>query len=195
MPKAPPPTSHETGLNAVESEFVRFFVHLATALGMPRSVGEIFGFLFSADSPRAFDEVVARLGISKGSASQGLRFLTRIGAVSQVYLPRDRRTFYEAETRMRQLFSNALRESVRPHLEGDSRLVATIEERIAEESGALGSEATEHYRARAASLRGWNEKALQLLPLLDKLFSLPAPFFPFKFPGTSSSEESGPSKP
>lgn len=192
MPKSPSPPAFETGLNGVESEFVRFFVNLATALGMPRSVGEIFGFLFSADSPTAFDEVVARLGISKGSASQGLRFLTQIGAVSQVYMPRDRRTFYEAETRMRQLFSNALRESVRPHLEGNSRLVASIESRIDEEAETLGSEAAEHFRARAASLRGWNEKALQLLPLLDKLFSLPAPFLPFQLNETGSSEETGP---
>jgi DNA-binding transcriptional regulator GbsR (MarR family) len=162
----------------VESEFVRFFVHLATTLGLPRSVGEIFGFLFAAETPVAFDEVVARLGISKGSASQGLRLLTKIGAVSQVYVQRDRRTFYVAETRMRQLFSNALQESLRPHLEGNSRLVESLEEQIDEHAASLGC-SIEHYRSRAASLRAWNEKALFLLPLLDKIFSLPAPLLPF----------------
>ncbi|PAW60954.1 MAG: hypothetical protein B9S36_07360, partial [Verrucomicrobiia bacterium Tous-C2TDCM] len=90
-------------LHPVEAEFVRFFVHLATTVGLPRSVGEIFGLLFASATPVAFDEVVSRLGISKGSASQGLRLLTKIGAVSQVYIQRDRRSFYEAETRMRQL--------------------------------------------------------------------------------------------
>ncbi|MBL9156018.1 MAG: hypothetical protein JNJ70_01005 [Verrucomicrobiales bacterium] len=175
------------GLHAVESGFVHFFVHLATTVGLPRSVGEIFGFLFAADQPIAFDEVVARLGISKGSASQGLRLLTKIGAVSQVYVPRDRRTFYVAETRMRQLFSHALQESLRPHLEGNSRLVAQLEESIEAHATTLGGSA-DHYRSRAASLRAWNEKALVLLPLLDKLFSLPAPFFPFGFLRGSSEE-------
>jgi len=180
------------GLNPVESEFVRFFVHLATSLNLPRSVGEIFGFLFAAEQPQAFDEVVARLGISKGSASHGLRFLTKIGAVSQVYVPRDRRTFYEAETRMRQLFSSALQESVRPHLEGNGRLVAALEERIGEQSSGASAE---HYRSRAASLRAWNEKALVLLPLLDKLFSLPAPFFPFNLFGGGTPADSDAHKP
>ncbi len=170
------------GLDSVESEFVRFFVQIATTLNLPRSVGEIFGFLFAADEPKPFDEVVARLGISKGSASHGLKFLTKIGAISLVYIPRDRRTFYEAETKMRTLFSSALNESVRPHLEGNARLIAGIEERIDAETGAIGGKA-EHYHHRAASLRGWNDKALLLLPLLDKLFSLPAPFFPFNLFG------------
>ncbi len=171
-----------TGLDPVESEFVRFFVQMATSLNLPRSIGEIFGFLFAADEPRPFDEVVARLGISKGSASHGLKFLVKIGAISQVYVPRDRRTFYEAETKMRTLFSSALNESVRPHLEGNARLIAGIEERIDAVTGAIGGKA-EHYHHRAASLRGWNDKALLLLPLLDKLFSLPAPFFPFNLFG------------
>ncbi len=182
------------GLHPVESGFVRFFVHLATTLGLPRSVGEIFGFLFASEVPVPFDEVVARLGISKGSASQGLRLLTKIGAVSQVYVPRDRRTFYVAETRMRQLFSSALRESLRPHLEGNSRLVAQLEESIEAHATTLGDNAG-HYRSRAASLRAWNEKALILLPLLDKLFSLPAPFFPLGFLGGSSEEPSPDEKP
>lgn len=178
------------GLHPVESGFVRFFIHLATALGLPRSVGEIFGFLFASEAPRAFDEVVARLGISKGSASQGLRLLTKIGAVSQVYVPRDRRSFYVAETQMRQLFSSALRESVRPHLEGNSRLVEQLEENIAGHDDTLGPAAA-HYRSRAASLRAWNEKALVLLPLLDELFSLPAPLLPFGHsadPGATGAE-------
>ncbi|MBP6602878.1 MAG: hypothetical protein KA250_13790 [Verrucomicrobiales bacterium] len=178
-----------TGLDPVESEFVRFFVQMATMLNLPRSIGEIFGFLFAADEPRPFEEVVARLGISKGSASHGLKFLVKIGAISQVYVPRDRRTFYEAETKMRTLFSSALNESVRPHLEGNARLIEGIETRIGEEAGALGSK-TEHYRHRVASLKGWTDKSLLLLPLLDKLFSLPAPLFPFNLFGKESAPES-----
>jgi DNA-binding transcriptional regulator GbsR (MarR family) len=179
-----------TGLDPVESEFIRFFVQIATTLNLPRSIGEIFGFLFAADEPRPFNEVVARLGISKGSASHGLKFLVKIGAISQVYVPRDRRTFYEAETKMRTLFSNALNESVRPHLEGNARLIGGIETCIDEQAEELGSKA-DHYRNRAASLKGWTDKSLLLLPLLDKLFSLPAPLFPFNLFGGESAPESG----
>lgn len=189
MPKKERESTQARGLNPVESEFVRFFVHFASTLSLPRSVGEIFGYLFAADSPRAFDEIVTRLGISKGSASQGLRFLVKIGAIGQVYIPRDRRTFYEAETRMRKLFGNALKESVRPQLETNGCILAEIEQTITSESDSLGKLA-DHYRHRASSLRGWNEKALTLLPLFDKLFSLPASLLPFDFLFGSGSGES-----
>ena len=186
-PKQDPPSAE--GLNSVEAEFVAFFVQMATALSLPRSVGEIFGYLFAADEPKPFDEVVSRLGISKGSASQGLKFLLGMGAISTVYVPRDRRTFYEAETKMRKLFSRALQESVRPHLEANGRLIDAIEEHI--DLAPDHESREEHYRARAASLKGWNDKALQLLPLLDKLISVPVPSFPFKFFGGDSSGENG----
>ena len=175
-------------LHPVETGFVRFFVHLATTVGLPRSVGEIFGLLFAATAPVSVDEVVARLRISKGSASQGLRLLTQIGAVSQVYVHGDRRTFYLAETRMRQLFSKALQESLRPHLEGNSRHIGLLEETIEENAAALGP-AAGHYRSRAHSLRVWNEKALALLPLLDMLSPLLAPFLPFNLVKSDSASE------
>lgn len=173
-------------LNPVEAGFISFFVHLAATLNLPRSVGEIFGYLFASPAPRAFDEIVANLGISKGSASQGLKWLSSIGAISPVYVPRDRRTFYVAETRMRNLFSKALQESLRPRFESNSRLVAELDATITTEAEAGTAE---HYRSRLASLRAWNEKALFLLPLLDKLFSLPAPLLPFPFFGNSGDPE------
>lgn len=178
-----------SGLNPVEDGFVRFFVHLATFLNLPRSVGELFGYLFAAASPRPFDEIVAALGISKGSASQGLKWLAQIGAIATVYVPRDRRTFYEAETRLRKLFGSALQESLRPRLEGNGRLVEAIEERI---SAHAPDAAAAHYRARLSSLRSWNEKALVLLPLLDELFSLPAPLLPFGLSADPGAKESDP---
>ncbi len=162
------------GLSEIEAGFVVFFVKMAQALSLPRSIGEIFGLLFSSQQPVPFDEVVSRLGVSKGSASQGLRFLVKIGAASTVFVPRDRRTFYEAETSMRKLFSSALRESLRPHLEGNRTAIDSLEELVNAE-GDLTPDEDLHYEARIASLRNWNQKALQLLPLLETLFSLSSP--------------------
>lgn len=167
-------SSHTDALNPVETEFVRFFVQMATALSLPKSVGEIFGYLFASPGPRSFDEVVAGLGISKGSASQGLKFLVKIGAIGIAYVPGERKTFYEAESSMRKVFSGALRESVRPHLESNRGTIQEIERALAEaerDSGPLG----DHYEKRIASLRGWNEKALQLLPVLTALFTVRTP--------------------
>lgn len=161
-------------LTASESEFIHFFVRLASALSLPRSVGELFGLLFAAQDPLPFDEIVERLGISKGSVSQGLKFLTKAGAISVVYVPRDRRTFYAAETSMRRLFGSALKETVRPHLEGNHPYFDRIEESI-EKSARETDESPEHLEQRLAALQSWNEKALQMLPLLEFFFSAPIP--------------------
>ncbi len=176
-------------LNAVEIEFVRFFVRLASQLHLPRSVGEIFGYLFAAPEPKTFDQVVEALEISKGSASQGLKSLVKIGAVSIVYVPGDRRSYYQAESSMRKVFGDALRESIRPHLEGNRQHLLEIEKltEAAGEDPAL----REHHFNRIGSLKSWNDKALLLLPLLDKLFSLPAPLFPFNLSGAQPPESGG----
>jgi len=162
------------GLIPAQEEIIRFFVKVAAALNLPRSIGELFGYLFASENPQPFDEIVSTLGISKGSASQGLKFLVKVGAASVVYIPRDRRTFYIAETSMRQLFGSGLRETIRPHLEGNQPYFESIEELIA-------SDKTEHDASydyldqRLASLKSWNDKALQLLPLLEVFFALPTP--------------------
>ncbi len=42
------------------------------------------------------DDLIERLNLSKGSASQGLKYLQDLGAVRAVYAGGDRRTHYEA---------------------------------------------------------------------------------------------------
>src|SRR5437016_1786539 len=80
----------------LESEVIGLFVQISRMLGQPRSYAEIYGLIFIAGRPIPMDELIQRLGISKGSASQGLRFLRKAGAVKMAYVPRDRRVHYEA---------------------------------------------------------------------------------------------------
>ncbi|MGE9296633.1 MAG: GbsR/MarR family transcriptional regulator, partial [Puniceicoccales bacterium] len=62
-------------LSELESETVAIFVRIVQALGLPRSVGQIYGLIYISPHPVCMDELVSRLGISLGSASQGLRQL------------------------------------------------------------------------------------------------------------------------
>ena len=89
---------------------------MSKVIGMPRSVGEIFGFIFSSAEPKTFDAVVQELGISAGSASHGLRYLRRIGVIRSVYLARDRRDHFTAETSFHVLLKGFLGEAVMTHL-------------------------------------------------------------------------------
>ncbi len=106
-------------------ELIQLFVRVTQVLGIPRSVGEIFGFIFTSPSPVAFDEIVDALGVSNGSASHGLRYLRRVGAIQLSYHARDRRDFYSAETSLRKMAGGFLAEKILLQLRGvDERLLA-----------------------------------------------------------------------
>lgn len=64
-----------------ERAMVDFFVDAADLLGVPRSVAAIYGIVFASAVPLSFADIEARLDISKGSVSQGLRVLREVGAV------------------------------------------------------------------------------------------------------------------
>lgn len=150
-----------TELNAFQEETIRLFVNAAKVLSIPRSMGEIFGLLYSTDRPLALDDVVNYLGISKGSASQGLRWLRDIGAVRSVYITGDRRDHFEAETELRRLVLGFLRETVEPHLtRGPDYL-----ERIEAATGALPPATRKFAEGRASKLRRWHKFASQTLPM------------------------------
>ena len=51
--------------------------------GVPKSVGQIYGVLYASPSPLSFSDIVDRLEISKGSASQGLALLRSLGAINE----------------------------------------------------------------------------------------------------------------
>src|SRR5439155_9335517 len=57
---------------SLEAEVIGLFVQLSRMLGQPRSYAEIYGLIFISARPINMEEMIERLGISKGSASQGL---------------------------------------------------------------------------------------------------------------------------
>jgi DNA-binding transcriptional regulator GbsR (MarR family) len=152
-------------LTALEVEVIDLFVGAARLLGLPRSLGEIYGLLFMAPAPLTFDQLVSRLRISKGSVSQGLRTLRAFGAVKLSYVPGDRRDHYGAETDLKSLVSGFISGQMLPHLEtGAARL-----ERLRELGSALGDDLGEEQRARLEKLEYWHHRARTLAPLAGKL--------------------------
>jgi DNA-binding transcriptional regulator GbsR (MarR family) len=106
-----------------EIAVIDLFLNAASSFGLPKSYGQIYGLLFCRDQSLSMDEVIKLLQISKGSASQGLRALRQLGAVSTVFEPGDRREKFVAEIRLRKLVGGFLREQAAPHLDkGVSRL-------------------------------------------------------------------------
>ncbi|MGA2867580.1 MAG: hypothetical protein ABSF34_00270 [Verrucomicrobiota bacterium] len=104
-------------LKPAEVEIIHFFVQFARALGQPRSVAEIYGVLFTSEVPLPMETLIERLNLSKGSASQGLKYLQDLGAVRSIYAAADRRTHYEAVAELRRPAGRFLRQQILIHFE------------------------------------------------------------------------------
>lgn len=156
-------------LSEFEQSLVALGISAATAFSLPKSVGAMFGLTFASPLPLALDDYVERLEISKGSASQGLKFLQRMGAVRPVYLPNERRTLYEPEMSLRRLIIGILNENVFPHLQQSGERVEHLREQLKD----VPSEHRELLKDRLDTLEGWGNKGRMVWPLAEKVLSGP----------------------
>jgi HTH-type transcriptional regulator, glycine betaine synthesis regulator len=161
-------------LESWEKSVVDLFLNAAISFGLPKSYGQIYGLLFCRDQSLALDEVMVLLKISKGSASQGLRALRQLGAISSVFAPGDRKERFVAEIRLRKLVGGFLREQADPHLDkGLARLkqikilLEDTDDKDSHKRGVL----------RHEILSGWHRQMERLLPwvkmIVGKERSLP----------------------
>lgn len=103
-----------------------------------------------------------RLGMSLGSASQGLRFLKSIGAVRVTLLPGDRRDFFGAQTELRKLAVGLIKERLQPHLDsGDARI-----DQMTRSAKKLPPGDRAVLLDRIEILKGWRRKATKVLPFI-----------------------------
>jgi DNA-binding transcriptional regulator GbsR (MarR family) len=152
-------------LEPAEIDTIELFVQFSRALGQPRSVAEIYGLLFVSPEPLAMDMLIERLNLSKGSASQGLKYLEDLGAVRTVYVAGERRTHYEAVAELRNLAGRFLRRQILTHFEGsEARL-----DHIMAEAQNLSSEKRKHVQARVKMLRSWGQHGRRLIPFVLKM--------------------------
>ncbi len=163
-----PERENETSssLEGLERQIVDVFVDGVKVLGLPRSIGEIYGVLFISPTPLALDDLVEKLGISKGSASQGLRALKGLGAVREVEGNGERRTYFEPAVELKRLVGGFIREQVRPHIESGKKKINKLAEAAREEPDP---ERRAFFQERVERIDNWTRRGGQVLPLLQRI--------------------------
>ncbi|MDC1206454.1 hypothetical protein N8Z81_02645 [Akkermansiaceae bacterium] len=148
-----------------EGRIIEFFCDGVRILGLPKSVGELYGLLFISREPLSLNDLVNRLGMSKGSASQGLKMLRALGAVKEAEGDNLRRSYFEPDVELKRLVGGFIKKEVRPHL-------ASGDEKLGELKSLLGNsappEGADFYEERLERLERWSKKARIVLPLLQK---------------------------
>lgn len=162
------PSIEESFQSELEVEAIDFFVRMMSIMGLPRSVGEIYGLLYFSEIPLSMDDISSRLSISMGSTSQGLKTLRSLKAIRTSYIQGDRRDHFIAETEFRRLFSNFIKEDILPHLDSATERITRMETNI---SSNLG-EKKEFYITRIEKLKRLTKAGRRLLPALAGLLKL-----------------------
>ncbi len=148
-------------LDEWEKAAIDLFLNAANSCGLPKSYGQIYGLLFCRDEPLAMDEVIELLQISKGSASQGLRALRQLGAISSTFSSGYRKERFFAEIRLRKLVSGFLREQADPHLEKGVARLKQIENLLRDTNS---EDSINRGIRRHEILSGWHRQMSRLLP-------------------------------
>ncbi len=154
---------------------MKLFADASQKLGLPRSYGQIYGFAFMREHPVSFDDLVSVLGISKGSASQGLRWLRNAGLVKIVRASsgeevarHGRREFYTPVTELASILEVVIGERLsRPLQTGKVRLNQLA--MLLAESRATDAPEGGHLRRRLEELSEWHATATSIGPVLLRL--------------------------
>jgi DNA-binding transcriptional regulator GbsR (MarR family) len=150
-----------------EDECVALFAQIVQLFGVPKSVGQIYGLLYASPAPLGFMDILARLEISKGSASQGLRLLRSLGAINEALVNVGERrggTVFEPELSLRQLVSGVLREQIAP-----MGLTATEQLKRLRQLADGDSVHGKFYLSRVKQLEMWRQRVNTVLPVLTAL--------------------------
>lgn len=149
----------------LQERVVDLFTDLARLLGTAPSLGSIYGALFIAEKPLTMNDLIDRLDISKGSASQGLRHLRELGAVRAVRPQGGRSDHYEAELELKRLLSAFVRDHMLPRLSQTSSSLEVLTQLADKVSPKFRDTAGK----RLQKLETWHHKAMSALPFALKL--------------------------
>ncbi len=148
-------------LETWERELLDLFVGIFEAFGLPKSMALIYGILYCSDEPLLQDEICQKLGISTGSASQGLRLLNSLGAVHRQSPLGQRQSVYSAERSVRRLFSTFIDTQFKPKLSLGRERLEDILAAIPEDDASA--------RQKIETLMSWQKKSERALPLVTGL--------------------------
>ncbi len=92
-------------LERVEDDFVELWNNMGSLWGISPTMARIHGLLYITGAALSMDDIMARLGISRGNVSMNLSKLVEWGLVRRVHKRGDRREYYESLSDVWEMFT------------------------------------------------------------------------------------------
>jgi HTH-type transcriptional regulator, glycine betaine synthesis regulator len=143
---------------------------LSQLLGLPKSTGQVYGLLYLSLGAMSLDDMVEQLGISKASASLATRQLASWGAIRQVWVPGERRDYYEVIADFSEFIRGGYNELIRPRLASSKRRLDGMRTSLEEErnQGIMTDAEYDVILQRIDGLQRVHNKVQSILPLAEK---------------------------
>lgn len=90
---------------------------MGSSWGIPRTMAEVHALLYIVGEPLNTDQIMARLSISRGSASMSLKSLHDWGLIARAHRRGDRKEYFRAEQDVWQVFRIITRERKRREID------------------------------------------------------------------------------
>ncbi|MDA1275702.1 MAG: hypothetical protein O2960_16915 [Verrucomicrobia bacterium] len=163
-------TNSSAALSAAQMEMIEAGGRLCQLIGVPRSVGQIYGLLFMSPYPLSLDDIAERLGISKGSGSTGTRQLLTWNAIRRVWMPGERRDHFVVEPDLGNLIRSTYRDLLKPRLHSSSERIERIADALRNEGadGKLSESELEVCAKRLEMLQRLQKKLQSLIPIAER---------------------------
>jgi len=157
-----------TGLNPVVRQFIEQAGHASQSFGVGRVLGQIYAYMYFSPESRTLNDMQAALGISKGSASTGVRQLEQWGAVHKVWVKGDRKDHYEANDWFGRIIKSVIVDTVGTKMSSYNGFLEEIENELAD---VEGDGEGEFVKERVEHLRSFQQRAQKLWgnPVMQRL--------------------------
>lgn len=150
------PTSAE--LPSVVRRFIEDAGSTTQSLGIGRVLGQIYAYLYFSREPRGLSDMQQALGISKGSASMGVRQLEQWNAVRKVWVRGDRKDYYEANDWLGEIVRNILRDTAGKRLQASTPLLDELKDDLTRNASGLSAPDRTFIDDRLQHLRDFHSK-------------------------------------
>jgi DNA-binding transcriptional regulator GbsR (MarR family) len=136
-------------LEAVEDQFVELWNNMAALWGISPTMARIHGLLYITGAALSMDDIMARLGISRGNVSMNLSKLVEWGLVRRVHKRGDRKEYYESLSDVWEMFTLVANQRKRREIDPILHTLRRCREQLsAEKMGREARSAGAHDRFR-----------------------------------------------
>ena len=137
----------DSKLNLAMERFIDTIGQMGAGLGLSKVASQLYALLFISTSPISLDDMVERLGVSKGNISLNIRALEKWGAVRKVWVKgENRKDYYVAELDTFKIVAEQLKTGLTRRIDEVMEAIKKVEETMRHRAKGLNGE--EKKRAR-----------------------------------------------